>query len=162
MKPYLLRPRPIAAAKHAEDGSCPDASWKALSNKQKGLLSMLAAQAYAAQGITPAVTLPEWRRDTAILACGHRISQATKAHWADLKAAFQDLSGRPEKAFHTLMREGDNKRRVALHKLSQALKDKGLNPSYAQAICRSQFKCQIEDASAKQIWCLFFTISHRR
>lgn len=162
MKPYLLRPRPISGAKHAEEAACPDAAWKSLSNKQKGLLSMLAAQAYAAQGLSPAVTLAEWRRDTAIRACGCRISQATQAHWADLKSAFQDLSGHPEKAFHTLMREGDNKRRVALYKLTQALKSKGLNPSYAQAICRAQFKCQIEDASAKQIWCLFFTISRRR
>ena len=162
MKPYILHTRPIPGAKHAEDGKCPDASWKALSKIQKARLSMLAAKAYAFQNIGPAVTLAEWRREESIRACGLRISEATQAHWADLQSAFQDLAGMPGRAFATQMREGDNKRRVALHKLASELAAKGLHPSYAASICRCQYKCALEDASAKQIWCLYFTIKNRR
>ena len=161
MKTYVLRPRPIADAGHAQDAACPDASWKPLTKKQKGLLSMLAAKAYAAQEIH-AVTLTEWRHDTAIRACGRRISEATQKHWADLKAEFQDLSGQPVAAFKTQMREGDNKRRIALHKLTQALSAKGLNPSYAASICFCQYKVPLEQATAKQLWCLFYTIQNRK
>lgn len=162
MRPYLLKTRPISGAGHAQEAACPDVGWKPLSKTQKGRLSMLAATAYAAQGIGPADALAEWRRDTAIRACGMRISEATQANWADLKSAFLDLAGKPEKSFACQMREGDNKRRIALHKLAAALAEKGLQPSYAQAICRNQFKVPLEEANAKQVWCLFFTIKNRR
>jgi hypothetical protein len=72
------------------------------------------------------------------------------------------LAGKPVQAYQTQLRDGDNKRRVALWKLTQALSAKGLEMGYAGAICRAQFKCQLEDASAKQLWCLFYTIYNRR
>ena len=64
--------------------------------------------------------------------------------------------------FWTQLREGDNKRRVAMHKLTEALRAKELPLSYVAAICRAQFKCSLEEASAKQLWCLFFTVTNRK
>jgi hypothetical protein len=161
MKAYTLNP--IRGADRARDAQCPDASWKPLSKRQKALLSILARAAAIRQGV-PAVAaeLDAWRRETSIRACGLRVSDATQAQWADLKSAFEDLGGRPEKAFQTQMREGDNKRRVAMHKLTRALYDRRLDPSYAAAICRAQFKCPLAEASAKQLWCLFYTVTNRR
>lgn len=170
MKHYTLRKRgdghrptlqPIPTAKHAEDAACPDAAWRRLTNYQKGRLSMLARKASVKCGISSHEET-EWRREQSILACGCRISEATQAHWADLKSRFQDLAGEVEKAFQTQMREGDNKRRVAMWKLTQALNAKGLQTTYAAAICRAQFKCALEDASAKQLWCLFYTVTNRK
>lgn len=153
--------KPIPAARHAEDGQCPDGSWKPLSNEQKKRLAILARQAAVACGIS-SHEADEWRREQSILACGLRITEATQKHWADLKSRFEDLGGRPEKAFQTQMREGDNKRRIAMWKLTQALTAKGLQPEYAGKICRAQFKCQLEEASAKQLWCLFYTVTNRQ
>ena len=174
MRTYILRPRhaapkpavtlkPIPGAKHVDDAACPDAGWKPLTNEQKARLSILARKAAEVQRVAGGYkAVDAWRHEISIKACGVRISEATQSHWADLKSAFEDLGGRPEKAFHTQMREGDNKRRIALWKLTQALAAKGLHPGYAAAICRAQFKCSLEDASAKQLWCLFYTVTNRR
>lgn len=171
MKTYFLTPprdrkprlRPIGSAGHADDRQSPDGGWKPLSKNQKTRLSILAREAAIAQRISLAKTdLDAWRHEESIRACGLRISEASQQHWPDLKAAFELLAGKPEKAFETQFREGDNKRRVALHKLTGALQSKGLHPSYAASICHAQFKCAIEDATAKQLWCLFFTVSNRK
>jgi hypothetical protein len=160
MKYTLL---PIGAAAHRGDAACPDAGWKPLTTHQKARLSILARQAAEAQGVSlRSADLAEWRHAISIRACGLRISEATQKHWTDLKSAFQDLAGQPEKAFNTQMRDGDNKRRIALHKLTQELAGKGLHPSYAASICMAQFKVPLDQASAKQLWCLFYTISNRR
>jgi integrase len=121
---------------------------------------MLARKAYQVQrvqGIDP----DEWRHEVAIQACGCRISEAVQSHWADLKTAFQDLAGDPVGAMRTQIREGDNKRRIALHKLTTLCTERGLDISYAESICRDTFKVPIAQASAKQIWCLFYTIQKR-
>jgi hypothetical protein len=152
---------PIGTARHARDGECPDGGWHRLSNKQKAMLSQLARKAYAAQKVQ-GMDLDEWRHEVAISACGVRISEAVQKHWADLKTAFQDLAGDPVGAMRTQLREGDNKRRIALHKLTTACADSGLDISYAESICRDTFKVPIAQASARQIWCLFFTIKNRR
>lgn len=161
-KPRTARPRlkPIPGTRHARDAECPDAGWKRLTNHQKARLSILARKAYTFQRVQ-GIDLDEWRHEVAISACGCRISEAVQTHWADLKAAFQDLAGEPEKALRTHIREGDNKRRIALYKLTKELEAHGLETAYAEKICRDQFKVPISQASAKQIWCLFFTISKR-
>ena len=165
MKYYTLRPpalRPVPASKHAQDAACSDGGWHPLTKEQKRDLSILARKAATAQGITGTKAIDAWRHEVALKACGHRISEATQRNWADIKSAFEDLAGRPEKAFQTQMRDGDNKRRVALYKLTQALSAKGLATTYAAAICRVQFKCPLEEASAKQLWCLFYTVTNRK
>lgn len=156
-KPAL---KPISDRRRTADRDCPDAGWKGLSREQKARLSILAAKAYTYQRVQ-GISLDEWRHEVAISACGCRISEATQRHWADLKAAFLDLAGEPEKAFRTHIREGDNKRRIALHKLTKELEAHGLDLGYAEKICRDTFKITIPEASAKQLWCLYFTISKR-
>lgn len=155
------RLKPIGTARHARDGQCPDAGWKRLSNTQKARLSILARKAYAEQKVQ-GMDLDEWRHEIAISACGCRISEASQRQWADLKTAFQDLAGDPVGAMRTQIHEGDNKRRIALHKLTTACKERGLDFSYAEKICRAQFKIPTAEASAKQLWCLFYTVTNRR
>lgn len=164
MKPTLFRkPRlkPISDHKRAADKACPDAGWKRLSNEQKGRLSVLARKAYAHQRVQ-GMTETEWRHEIAISVCGCRISEAVQDHYTNLKSAFEDLCGEHDRAFKTQIRGADNKRRIALHKLATACKERGLHDSYPESICRSQFKVPISQASAKQIWCLFFTVTKRR
>ena len=155
------RLKPISDTRHAGDAGCPDAAWKALSREQKARLSILAAKAYQAQQVQ-GMTVDEWRREVSIRACGMRISEATNAQWADLKSAFLSLAGKPEQAFETQLREADNKRRIAMHKLTTACRERGLHVSYPGSICHAQFKVPLAEASAKQLWCLFYTVTNRR
>ena len=155
------RIKPIAASRRVGDAGCPDAGWQRLTNKQKGKLSMLAAKAFAHQKVQ-GMTATEWRHEIAISTCGVRISEAIQDHYNDLKSAFQDLAGYHAAAFRTQVRSPDNKRRIAMHKLVSACKERGLNESYPASICFDQFKCSLADASAKQLWCLFFTVTKRR
>ncbi len=167
MKTYILHKapvlKPIGEARHIEDDSCPDAGWKALTKNQKTRLSIMARKAAEVQGVSlKSKDLDEWRHAVCIKACGVRITEATQSNWADLKSAFEDLGGKPEQAFETQLREGDNKRRVAMYKLTQALSGKGLDIGYAAKICRTQFKSELDQASAKQLWCLFYTVTKRK
>lgn len=155
--------KPVSAAKHADDAACPDGGWKPLTNNQKARLSILARQAAVLHGLSlKKVDLDAWRQEESIKACGRRISEAIQDDWANLKSAFEDLAGNPVAAFKTQLRDGDNKRRVAMHKLAEALRKKELPLSYAESICRPQFKCSLDEASAKQLWCLFYTINGRK
>ena len=171
MKSYFLKPagkgpkppalKPITDAKRKQDATCPDGGWKRLSNEQKARLSILAREAYQHQKVQ-GMTLEEWRHEIGIGVCGVRISEAVNDHWAALKRTFLDLAGKHGQAYKSALREGDNKRRVAMHKLTGALAAKGLHISYAASICMTQFKCGLEEASAKQLWCLFYTVTNRR
>ena len=143
------------------DAALPDGGWRPLTRWQKARLAMTARKAYDRLKVQ-GMTLDEWRQEIAIRACGRRVSEACQCHWAELMAAFLNLNGASDKALNVLLREGDNKRRVAMHKLTQELAKKGLEVGYAAAICSKQFKCALADASAKQIWCLFFTVKNRR
>jgi hypothetical protein len=167
MRTYILRKapplKPIGQARHIDDASCPDAGWKALTKNQKTRLAIMARKAAEVQGVSlKSKDLDEWRHGVCIKACGVRITEATQANWADLKSAFEDLGGKPEQAFKTQLREGDNKRRIAMHKLTGALAAKGLQTGYAETICKTQFKVSLAEASAKQLWCLFYTVTNRR
>lgn len=161
MKTYVIKP--IAYERHAEDVSCADGGWKPLTREEKKRLSVLAADAAKARGLDlKGAALAEWRAAESIKACGVRISAATHGHWADIKAHFEKLSGKPEQALRTHLRSGDNKRRVAMYKLQAELEAKNLAMGYAEAICRTQYKVPLAQATAKQLWCLFYTVKNRK
>jgi hypothetical protein len=163
LPPRAVKLQPIADRHHAADAACPDGGWKALTREEKKRLCMLAASAAKARGLDlRGKTLDAWRAAESIKACGLRISEATHAHWADIKAHFECLGGQYEKAFETQLRDGDNKRRVAMHKLQNELAAKRLPPAYAESICRTQYKVGLAEASAKQLWCLFYTVKNRK
>lgn len=154
---------PAGAARRRPTDYAPDIAQRPLSRKQKARLCILARQ--AAEQLGAPQTGPahhQWRHDQAIAACGHRISAARQAHWADLHAWFVDRAGRADAAFTTLMRADDNPRRIAMHKLREALTQRGLAEAYAAAICQRQNKCPLHDASAPQLWRLLFTVRNRR
>lgn len=164
MKYYTLKtPKltPIADRRHAEDDACPDGGWHPLSRLQKARLAILAREAFDHLNVQ-GMSLADWRHEVALRVCGKRISEATQSDWADLNSELLDLAGRHEKAFAGQLRAVDNKRRVALHKLTTAIKERGLHVSYAESICLAQFKVPLAEATAKNLWCLFYTVTNRR
>ncbi len=145
-----------------------------LTNEQKREISIAARAAYQAkpdrevfEAINPDLSasacFEAWRHVEQGKACGLQSLRAcTQAHYGRLLAHFQALAGNVAGADRTRARDGDNDRRIALFKLRENLTARGLPESYAAAICRRQFRCALDEASAKQIWSLVYTVRNRR
>jgi len=86
----------------------------------------------------------------------------SEVHYLPLVAHFNDLAGKGGAALRALLRHQEERRITPFFKLQQALAERGLDEAYAAAICRRQYKCELGDASEKQLWSLVFTIRNRR
>jgi hypothetical protein len=143
------------------------------SKKQKRDIAQLARKAYDAWPDREAFELinseqsktacfESWRHFEQGKACGLQSLRAcTQAHYGRLVAHFQALAGNAAGAARTLAHDADNDRRIARFKLDEALRERGLKEAYAATICRRQYRCGLDDASAKQLWSLVFTVRNR-
>lgn len=145
-----------------------------LSNRQKMIVARLARLAYGAwpgraefeqlnAELPASARFNAWRRVEQGKACGTQsLRECTQRDYGRLKAHFEALAGQDRRATGTLARDRDNDRRVALHKLREALAERDLPDAYAAAICRRQYRCALEEAGAKQLWRLLYTVRNRR
>jgi hypothetical protein len=85
-----------------------------------------------------------------------------EAHYLPLLAHFTAMRGEGGKALMMLLRHADADRITIYFKLIQALEERELAEGYAATICRCKFKRDLGDASAKQLWSIFFDIRKRR
>lgn len=142
-----------------------DASVEArLTTGQKTALVLLARRAWERVRLVveDIAGVDAWRQEQAVLACGSRISEARVKHFSMLKRHFADLAGKAGTAFTSAMREGTEAERIAMNTLERECASRGLRMDYPAAICRKQFKCSLQDCTAKQLWCLVFTVRKRR
>ncbi len=134
-----------------------------LSREQKANLAILARRAFAVRSAAhPGVNADTWRREESIRAVGKRITEATQGDYLRLRAHFEDLAGQSDKALRTLWQEDNQATKVAYRRLCIECRQRGLALSYPGAICQKQFHCALNEATAKQLWCLVFTIRNRR
>jgi len=145
-----------------------------LSILQKREIAQLARRAYEAwperdafelinAGQSKTACFEAWRHVEQGKACGvQSLCACTQADYGRLVAHFQALCGHAAAATRTLVRDADNDRRIARYKLDQALQERGLREEYAAAICRRQYRCGLDEATAKQLWRLVFTVRSRR
>lgn len=146
-----------------------------LSNLQKREIAIVARRAYDAWSGREAFEAanPELSRTACFEAWRHvqiraavhvteSLRECTQAHYGTVLAHFKGLAGDAAGAQRTRVRDADNPRRIARYKLEEALRHAGLQLGYAYAICRTQNKCSLEEASAKQLWRLVFTVKNRR
>lgn len=89
------------------------------------------------------------------------LCECTQAQYARVLAHFQRLAGQEDIAQNTEAKDQDNPRRIALWKLYEALRQRDLGRGYAITICRSQYRCELDQASAGQLWRLIYTIRNR-
>jgi hypothetical protein len=140
-----------------------------LTNVQKRILSQLANRAYnrdlailRGRGEIILETADDYRRRHVAAASGkHGLRCCSQDDYGAVKAHFQDLLGETGKAMNTLVHSERNGRRIAEFKLVKACEAARLSLAYAANICRAQFKCSLEDATEKQLWCLMFTVKNR-
>lgn len=89
------------------------------------------------------------------------LCECTQAHYGRALAHFQELAGERATATRTLARDEDNGRRIAMWQLNQALRERDLGRGYAIVICRTQYRCELDQASAGQLWRLIYTVRNR-
>jgi hypothetical protein len=143
-----------------------------LSRHQKRELSQLAARAFALQVLrarkrgesvdTTVAAQEQWRHDEVAKACGKfGLRCCSQDDYLSVKAHFLDLVGQPDLAFNAHVKSMSEPKRQAFAVLMRSLNEFGLMRGYAEAICRNQFKCPLDSASEKQLWCLVYTIRNR-
>lgn len=134
-----------------------------LSREQKARLAILARRAWDARRAgNPGLDADTFRREQSIKACGKRITEAAQRDYLTLRAHFEDLCGEPDRAMRTMWGEDNQAAKVAFRRLCIECKQRGLDLSYPGSICRRQFRCSLQDANAKQLWCLVYTVRNRR
>lgn len=148
-----------------------------LTNPQKATICQLAHEAWEARpdirepliecnGATMSKTaiFEAWRHVEQGKAVGRQsLTKCTSEHdFLRLCAHFRAMiPGQEGRAVRTLARHEAEPRLVAMHKLRQACSAAGLELGYAAAICRTQNRCSLDEASEKQLWRLVFTIKNR-
>ncbi|MCX6908124.1 MAG: sigma-70 family RNA polymerase sigma factor [Verrucomicrobia bacterium] len=137
-----------------------------LDNGQKAHLCILAREAFEHVHGRPASSEAEfnaWRYEQAAEECGvSSLCAATQREYKLVEARFLRLKGQARAAVRAHERAATEPTRLAMFKLREALRERGLAESYAEAICRRQFKRGLNEASARQLWCLVFTVRNRR
>jgi hypothetical protein len=148
-----------------------------LSNKQKAEICQLAHEAWEARAdirepllecnlatMSKTAIFEAWRHVEQGKAVGRQsLTKCTsEGDFLKLCAHFRAMiPGQEQRAARTLARHAAEPRLVAMHKLRQACSAAGLELGYAAAICRTQNKCTLDEASEKQLWRLVFTVKNR-
>lgn len=140
-----------------------------LTKDQKRYLSQLARRALnivralaRGRGETFDVKEEDWRHEEVIAACGkHGLRCCSQDDYAAVKAHFLDKLGQHGDAFNAQVRAATEKRRQAEAVLVRECEKAGFKLAYADAICRTQNKCGLFDATEKQLWHLIYTVRNR-
>lgn len=147
-----------------------------LSNKQKAEIGQLAQAAWAHQidvqaellEANPGMTLPQlftgWRRVEQGKVLGElrqSLTQADQTEYARLMAHFARLTGNEALTAQWEKRAVNDGRARAEWHLHTELKKADLKLEYAAVICRAQNRCELREASERQLWRLVFTIRAR-
>jgi hypothetical protein len=105
-----------------------------------------------------------WRREQTALACGHsHLTACQQRHLPAIMAHFARLAGKPSVARYweerAIMGDGARQARSLLDRAIREAADviaKG--EEYAASICRTRFKCGLEDCSQRQLMMLVFDV----
>ncbi len=129
-----------------------------LSNPQKAYLSGLAKKAWTLlrQNGATDESEKEYRQRESIGLVGRRVSEALNGDFEALEAHFLAASGQSGRAFEKAMKADSNDARQALWKLRGLLQKHGKAEDYAAKIMRDKFKTTLPEATAKQVWSVFF------
>lgn len=145
-----------------------------LTNDQKRQIGMLAHAAWQAcperesllesnPELSASAVEAAWRHVEQGKACGiQSLRECSQDHYGRLKAHFLALGGQEQAAARTRVRDADNDRRIARWKLNQELQTRGLAAGYAASICRTQYRCSLDEATAQQLWRLIYTVRSRK
>ena len=165
--PALPGRRSVTPAAATTETSLPLASAKPAGRAEIQRLAIFARAAWEDCGARAAgVPFDDWRHDQVRMATEGRatgLRDLRRGDWRVVAAHFLSLSGKVRPAFRTAKRAGREDRDEAAHKLREACDEaRVMWPDYPAAICRQQYKCGLDEATAKQLWRLYYTVRNRR
>lgn len=143
---------------------------RGLTPAQVTKLAILSKRAYEQEKalglLADGVTFDAWRHAECQAAAGvPGLTGANQATYRTLRAHFAKIAGDDADAFRDHIGAGSDAAQgtdLATHHLKKNCEKFDLAyPAYPAAICRSQFKCSLGDATAKQLWKLIYTIRTR-
>lgn len=193
LSPAAAAPVPIKRPTAATGFAYPTTTTQGLSSDERQRLGYLAQQAwdvaiesdpgiltlYKEQGIKKTAAAKHWRHAQCKLAtrthaAGQigRISEASRAHYADLESHFAMMAGQSVRAFNAAMDTGleddgttlraDSKQAAfVLKRLKAAMAAKGIHMNYAVKIAKDKFAGKTV-LSAKQMWNMVYTLTNRQ
>lgn len=143
-----------------------------LSAKEKQALGMISRTCYdklVDMGVLDEdeISLTDWRHQEVSRATkgkASRLGDAESWQFRQIRGHFRNLMGDGGGAFQDSTRDQGGRAdwELAYHKLEGACKQwEVVWPGYPLAICRNQYRCELRDATAKQLWALFYTITNR-
>ena len=134
-----------------------------LTDEQKATLCIWAGQAAdRLQIAADTATRTAWRREQQALAVGiSSLCSCTQTHYGALKAHFQALAGKLDRALDTHLHHQANAKRQAYYLVLDACRRGGLHPGYANAICKRQYRCELSEASEPQLKRILYTVRNR-
>lgn len=165
--PALPGRRSVTPATVTAETPLAEASRKPAGRAEIQRLAVFARAAWEDCGAQAAgVPFDDWRHDQVSLATGGAatgLRDLRRGDWRKVAAHFLTLSGKFRPAFRVAKRVGQEDRDEALYKLREACDEAGvMYPDYPAAICRTACKCELDAATAKQLWRLFYTVRNRR
>jgi hypothetical protein len=113
------------------------------------------------------ISFDEWRHEQVEIATDGRatgITSLTRGQYREVQAHFLAIAGDAVKAFRSGQRAGQSHadRDLAFRKLREACESGELDyPSYPEAICRKQFRCDLDALETGKVWFLFYTCTRR-
>lgn len=132
----------------------------ALSTKQKAYLAQLAAEAWRAGGRVGSAE--EYRHEAVVAACRKNgLRCCGQEDYKAVEAVLLDRLGRHGAAFEAQLRQATHGLRTAQAVLIRECEKAEVRLSYAASICRNQFRCDLDDASERQVWSLVYTVRNR-
>jgi hypothetical protein len=142
----------------------PGAAGGLLDNMQKARICILAREAFnALNSQLSTLNFRDWRQEEQFKAVGKlSLCDCSQRDYLSLVAHFQALAGDTDRAFNTHLRDSLQEKEIARYKLGQACEERGLDISYPSKICRSKYKCALDEANATQLWNLVFDVKNRR
>jgi hypothetical protein len=146
--------------------ACASLGGQPLNNAQKrdAILLMIEAWPGSPEEEKSADAFTAWRREQTSLACGHPyLTACQQRHLPAIMAHFARLAGKPSVARYweerAIMGDGARQARSLLDRAIREAADviaKG--EEYAASICRTRFKCGLEDCSQRQLMMLVFDV----
>ena len=161
---YFLNPHKATNQFRKRENAYPSRLTGPLSNEQKARICILAREAADVMGvkIVSAAHLREWRMEQQFKAVGKQsLTECLQDDYLPLTAHFLNLAGKSVSAMNAHLKHGTEDKRIAFFKLQEICEERGISMAYAGAICRNAHKCTLNDATARQLWQLVFTVKNR-
>lgn len=141
------------------------AAWDKLPAAEKQRITDAASEAANDPfGLSETKACEYWRKQEQLRVTGHEsMSLMTQRDYVKMRGQWQFLAGEYTAPVKAVLGELTEDARRLRHLVREACAENGhAFPAYPAAICRRQYRCELDDASAEQLTTLLITVKNRK